>query len=611
MRPSVSGVFAAIGLLPAFFAARADEAQVSGSAVAQNAVADAIRRAKDTFQAPTEDELAAAKDKVVSARHALVKELSLEPDGVSTGAELGIDVLAEQLAQRQGDLERLETIERKLQLNRPGVKTAAFERLRAGLTRYLQLLRSSAGPQVHDEFGRRIGQLEQAWQAHAAAPSPETLVELHDAYEWLARHGQATEATGEVRRVVSHANHVMVVSAQFVDTALVRDVNQPISTEDTQDGTRISVRGEMKGKIHARLEPDPDKGAMRIHFRGIGDSKITARKGPVTVHARGDTRVEASEVLHISEKGFGTHSPQVTVRHSTTPYGVNVNMRCRLLRKVVGKLACRVAWKQKAKSDRQAAAKTRRQVDEQLRTQTNELVREANRSLEEFGLFSALGPNPSSKLRLATTPQQLRWWGHYASPLQFAAPTEPPAIAASDASVVLQLHESAVNNAERLLAGRTANEADFRELVFETAGLVPNDDETVAGREPATIQFAEREPLTMHFDGGLADVTMRLKGVRHGREVLDAPDCSVRATYRPQIGAAEIALVRESFAVEPANFDGADRVKEVLSHFLVAKATRKRTASGGLALAQKVRLGQLTLDGGWLTLVIVPRKESK
>jgi hypothetical protein len=610
MQRSVTAVFTAIGLLPALFhAVRADQAPVDGRAVADAKVADAIQRASGTFHTPTDDELEAAKEEVIAARTAVINELSAQPDGVSTGVELGIDVLGEQLS-GPSDIELLDSVERKLQLNRPGVKTTAFERLRSGLNGYLKLVRSAA-PQARDEFEQRIERLRTSWQAHLAAPTGETLAQLLDDYTWLVRHGQATEATGELRRAVSHTNHLMVVSAQFVEMAVVREVTQPISTDDTQEGTRISVRGELKGTIRARLEPDPNKGAMRIHFHGRGDSKITARKGPVTVHARGDTQVEASEVLHISERGFGTHSPQVTVRHSTTPYGVNVNMRCHLLRKVVGKLACRVAWKKKAEGDRQAAAKTRRQVDEQLRSQSNELVREANRQLEEFGIFSLLGPNPSSKLQFATTPEHLRWSGHYASPLQFAAPTEPPPIEAADALAVLQLHESAVNNAERLLAGRSVNEADFRELVFETAGLLPNDDDAIAGREAAIIQFADRDPLTLHFDGGATDVTMRLSSVREGRETLDAPTWSVRSVYRPQVDAAEIALVRESFTVEPADAAGADRVKEALSHFLVERATRKRTASGSFALSQKVRLGQLTLDKSWLTLVIVPRKEAK
>ncbi|HUY34984.1 MAG TPA: hypothetical protein VMV69_19710 [Pirellulales bacterium] len=620
MRPLVVGGLATISCFGAFCAA----ALAEQAPAAPDAVLNAIRQSRGAFHAPTEDELARAKSEAVAARDALAKELALLPNGESLGEELGLNDLAEQLGQArpdrsQSDLAELDDLQRTLQFNRASAKGPNYDRLRAALIRYLQFLRSSAGPRVVEEYGRRIEQLEGAWRAYMAlAPAervrPPELAQVHDAYAWLARHGQATAATDRVRDAVSYPNHVMIATEHFIDRAVARPpdqpVDQPITRDETQDGTRISVRGNVKGHTHATLEPDANHGAVRVHFHGDGVSKITARRGRVTVHARGDTRVESSEMVHLSDQGAAAHAPRVNIRHRTTPYAVCVDLRSRLLRKVVGKLACRAAWKQQPTSDRQAAARARRQVDEQMRARSAEFVRGANLTIEDLEVFSLLGPDPSEKLKVSTTPTHLRWSGEYASELQFAAPSAPPAVR-PDAAAVVQIHESAINNTERLMAGRTTNEADFREMLFDQFGLVPTGDDQIAGRVAAELTLAEHEPITVHFDDEIARMTMRLSSVRDRREIFDAQPWTARAEYRAQVDARHLSIVRESLTIEPADAAGADRVRDILSRFLVAGASRVPTRPDASKLAKEFKLGDLTFKRGWLTIVLAPRKISE
>jgi len=622
MRPLVVGALVATSFLAALFVVvRAEQSGAESDA----AVLNAIRQARGAFHAPTDDELTRAKSEAAAARDALAAELSLAPDGVSRGDALGLGDLAEQLGQGQADLSRLEALQRKFEFNWGRAKGANYDQLRASLITYLQLLRS-AGPQVADEYGRRIEQLEQEWQAYTQAwqayrelplPERETVhppdsAPLQDAFAWLVLRGQATAATKLVRGAISLPNHVMDATAQFVDRAVARDINRPITSNENQDGTRVSVRGELKSKTSAALEEDSIQGAVRVQLHGNGVSKVVARRGKVTVYARSFTKIEASEVVNLSERGTGAKSPQISVRQDTRPYAVSVDMRCRMLRKLVGKLACRAAWKQKPKSDRQAAAKTRRQIDGELRQQTDAFARGADLAIDDLGVFAMLRPNASEKLKVSTTSKEMHWRGKYASATQFAAPDEPPEKHASAAANV-QIHESAINNSELLLAGRITDEADFREMVFEKLRLIPDDDASIEAREPAEITLAEHEPVTARFDDKLAHVTLRLSSVRDQREIFDAQPWTVRADYQKEVLPAKegesprISVVRTSLSVEPADAPQADRVREVLSHFLVAKATWSPSAKGDSKLVQEFKLGDLEIKPGWLVLVLIPR----
>jgi hypothetical protein len=61
--------------------------------------------------------------------------------------------------------------------------------------------------------------------------------------------------------------------------------------------------------------------------------------------------------------------------------------------------------------------------------------------------------------------------------------------------------------------------------------------------------------------------------------------------------------------VEPADAPQADRVSEVLAHFLVAKATLLPSEPGDSKLAQEFKLGTLEITPGWLNLALLPKND--
>ncbi|HQU41177.1 MAG TPA: hypothetical protein PK867_00135, partial [Pirellulales bacterium] len=348
------------------------------------------------------------------------------------------------------------------------------------------------------------------------------------------------------------------------------------------------------------------RGVVHVGFRGVGNLDITAVKGRATVRARGQTQITAAQPVFLTHAGFAVGTPTSAVRHRTTGSSVSLGVRCRVLRRVLTRVAGRVVGRQQAANDLKVAQRTQGQVEKQLQAESRRVAGQGNQTIESFGLFAALGPDPASRLRLRTTAGYLEWLGRYAGETQFASPAGPPDAVRGNHAVLFQVHESAVNNSQRFIAGRLVNEADFREIVFSTFGLVPSDDEEVAGRIPASIVFAQDGPLTIAIRDGKLLITVRLDAIRGNGSMRQGGPFTVKTVYRVQVGEGPVKLIREGpIEIEPSSSTETEVVREILSRFFVSEATSDGTPPLAAVLAPAVlRLEQLSLVDGWLTLAL-------
>ena len=93
-----------------------------------------------------------------------------------------------------------------------------------------------------------------------------------------------------------------------------------------------------------------------------------------------------------------------------------------------------------------------------------------------------------------------------------------------------------MNNLNALFADATVNEQDFRESLFETLGLSPDETpEERRGELPAEIHFARDDSIRVSFREGVARVAIRLNGFRSdGREYRNGPWLA-STTYAPRL----------------------------------------------------------------------------
>ena len=567
-------------------------------------VSSLIAAARDGFRPAAAGELDAARQAVLAARQSLLGKLATRPDGQSKSEALRLDEIAAALNSplEVGPLERLAN---NLGLSRHGVAGPELVQLRAAIDRLLKILRTSADERVAAEYARQIDRLTVVWENYRSSQRTEEGLEIQEICRWLDDRGQAPELTDALRGAASHPNHRMLVSAAFLEQALSRDIRQPLASDEKSQGAQVRVRGQIKGKLVPVLVPNADAGAVRVQFVGVGDSRIVANKGPVTLQARGATGIRASETAYLSERGLSASAPKVAVEHRSTPTAVGVNLRSRLLRRVVSRIAWKVAGRQQAQSDRKAAASTQNKIDAEVRAQTAKFVAQANDVVRRFGVFNLLASQPAETLKISTTERHLQWLGQYASARQLAAPSPAPASVA-DPAVLVQLHESAVNNSGNWIGGRTIDDSDFRELTFESIGLVPEGFDDLAAQLPATITFADEQPLTVRIDGGKIQVSLRLKAFSSQASQSADRVWTARATYQPQYAGGKIALVRTTpITVEGGDSAEASKLAQTLSRFLVAKTASPDLAGKSLAPLPPLMIGQFTLDDGWLTLALV------
>ncbi|HVX12418.1 MAG TPA: hypothetical protein VHC22_14645 [Pirellulales bacterium] len=556
---------------------------------------------------PTDAELAEARAAALDACAKLEGRLADLPDGQSVGDELGLPGLREEIERETADVAALNRALAKLRRNKPDARGREYDRLQATAAHYLGFVRARATPDLAEQFATHLEQLESACVRYAADRSAENLALVIEPFVWLRDHGQVAELLELVREETVHANHRMRFSAAFLNRLVAQPITRPLSSNEMTDGARVNMRGTLNGKLSSVLVPDETQGVLRIGFNGMGNSGITAVKGRATVRARAQTDIHASEPVYLTTSGFRSGAPQSRVQHRTTSSNVSVRMRGRLLRRLATHIAAKVVGKQQAESDRKVSERTRRQVEDKLRTESARIVKEGNATLDSFGLFAALGENPEKRLRLRTTTNYLEWLGRYAGDRQFASPAGPPDFAtAGNHAVLFQVHESAVNNGEHYVSGQTINEADFRELIFSTFGLVPAGDRDVVARVPATITFAEDHPLDVRIRDGQVFLEVRLDSITDDREKSQHGPYTVSTSYAPQTEGGVVKLVRTSpITIEPSTSTETEKLQEVLSRFFVPEAASsgKQPLAAFLAPA-KLQLRQLDLVDGWLTLVL-------
>ncbi len=565
-----------------------------------------IREARDGYRPATAAELARARQAVQTACQALDRKLSAQPDGRGAKAAVNLEELSTIAAAPSADLDRLDVLARHLGHRSHGVKGAELDALRTALCSYQQQLRAGEGDETAAEYLRQIDRLATAWENYRRSHEPATGVELQTICRWLEERGQAEPLCQRLRREASHANHRMHVSAAFVEQALTREISQPLVSNEVSQGAQVRLQGQLKGKLTPTLEPNARAGVVRVRFIGQGESQIVAHKGRVMLQAHGHTGIHATEAAYLTERGLSTSAPQVAVQHRSVPYAASVDSRSRLVRRLGSAIVMRVAGRKQAESDQQASRNTQKKIDAEVRRQSAKIVHDANDVIERFGVLALLGKQPAETLKINTTRERIEWLGRYASASQFAAETPAPPVAAAAPAVLLQLHESAANNSENWLADATISDSDFRELAFETFGLIPAGQDQQSAQIPATITFADERPLEVRVDNDRVDVTLRLKAFACEGRTFDQQVWTARTSYQPQLAGGKVELVRTAgITVQGVSAEGVEPLQTSLARFLVEKASPRGAGNPALASLPPLTIGQLSLNQGWLTLALV------
>lgn len=516
------------------------------------------------------------------------------------------------------DDDTLKNALRRFRANHQGLELPVFQDVAAALEHYLQVAGEPARSADQNDVEQKLDQLGGLLEKLADSPSPDDLKEVGRLLGWLTDRGQCPELVTEIRQRLSQPNLRVYVSHDTIATGGLRRIkDQPHPVRDVILGTNVVGTGRTTGWAETRLLPDPARAMFETRVSATNRSQTIGYNGPARISSGTTTKLSGTKRFYLDSTGFHVWSAASWADAHTQIRGIWSNRRGlgdRLVRRVAGKRAAQ----QKRSAERIAAQHAQSQFNGRIDSEANAQLGRAHRDfVTNFRApLLRVGQWPRD-LRLSTTNTRFSLIALHDSPKRLAASSSPPKVP-DNAAMVVQMHESLVNNyGDGLLAGRTMHQYEVDKLSIELFGRRPTQltrDEEKG--PPWAVTFGDREPLVLRVDGGKASLTLR--GQRFGsaeRNVDRALDITAHYVLVQENNAAK-AIRQGALEVYPTGFIPNGGRRLTVRESRDASYVRNRfddfftdeITSHGLVLpgqwgqAGRLELVELDASGGWLTL---------
>jgi hypothetical protein len=458
-------------------------------------------------------------------------------------------------------------------------------------------------------FAALLAALEQLELGHSSLAA----TEVASAWQMLrwSSDPQAVELADHVNTYYRNANARVAVSADLLNMLLPKQAATEEQIDDEILGARVFGRSQTSSRLRVVLLPDMRRLRLGLEAMGEVDSDAAATKGPATLYTQGVSRFHARKMLQVDRQGLrvwrskaevDTHSELTDVETDFDSLPI-VNMFARAIARqqhddhyyeATDEVRSKVAARAESRFD----SEVHRQIAEAER----EFMHQVYQPLERLQL------EPTA-VDLRTTREQLVARYRIAATHQLAAYTPRPAV--SDTSVLnVQLHQSSLNNVlEQLkLDGRRVDlETLYREITRTFNRAI--DQKMIDELPPkVTVQFAQRDAVRVHCDGGRLTLMIRLAELSQGRE-RKWKDFTVQAYYVPQHGTLDAKLAREGtieLIGERLNFRDQIALRGIFTKVLSKDRTfnlvQEKFARD--PRLQSLKIDQFTVDDGWIGLSI-------
>ncbi len=325
-----------------------------------------------------------------------------------------------------------------------------------------------------------------------------------------------------------------------VRIAMSEGMMERIVNERRREGDRINqqqdcitINGRQCSTIDVGVDfrPCDDAAKFTIVLNGRVATNVTADVACLEIYADGCHCFHAEKDVCFDGFDFCLSRCRVGARANNRFTGASSAVsRVPLIGRCVDNLALSAAEQKKDETDEQVADQIRTQVCTQLNRELNSQFNDAPYRIENefYGPLREHGLMPDT-IRLSTTEDMLTVRARVMEPHEVAGsiPTVTPAVPAT--GLVLQMHESAMNNGmDRMeLAGRVMTETEFQaELEHRLSDLLNKevdlpDPVTEEGEEPQvnTFVFAEEDPLRFVLEDNTVLIILRTGLQRDGGDI--------------------------------------------------------------------------------------------
>lgn len=483
-------------------------------------------------------------------------------------------LVAQAASGQAADPKLLRDLEKRLSATETGLEMPDFVRVRKAVERYAELADTARGDGAQ-HYADRLGKVSGALLSAGATGQADALSGLPALLDHLTASGQAPDLVSAVRGAAARPNIHLEVAESLLAPAVDRPVDQVQPVDDVVLGTRVRGSGRTTGNVRLDFVPGQDRAIFDILLAATNVSHTRGTQGPVTVHTRGITSLDARRRIFLDENDVSSGPVEVSADTSTTVTGLGISAPIgkRIIRRIANRKIAESKPKAEAEAERKARGKLRGQFTEetepaigQMRQQFRDRVRGP---LETQGLY------PES-LSMHTTDRDLRIVARKSVGNQLAAFSSPPA-GAADNVITARIHETAVNNIlEQKLGGRILTQDDVARLAKERNVAMPDSLGSDPDGEQKTwqITFTKYRPVSVATDDGRVKVTVR--GDKFVSGDRSFPGMDIAATYAFGRGPNGPVLVREgNVQINPPGFKSGDR-KLTLQETSLRRILQKR-----------------------------------
>ncbi len=558
--------------------------------------------AKARFMLPTADRVATLKQGLLTARDRLVGELTQFPDGLVIGKELSLSTY-ESLADKPS-LEQLDIIILATRLARDKRVQPSIDAVRNALRDFRATVLLAADSEAAMKFSKAVELLASSTK-YAPTDAMPNYRDLIASYKYLSETRLLDDLLPVIRTRFSHFNQRLVFSQKFLNRASEKEIKQSRDINENQDGMQINGSALIVAKPMGQFTPNESRAQVSLHLDANIDSNVTGYKHPATVFAHTVINVTADVPLYLSELGIEAPEPLICAVANAQLTGMCLHLRSRIFSRLLMPLAQKVAQKKLTESEPELAEKARTEFRKMVEDNREKMIVQINDLIQRLLWQSFEARDINANVRFKTTSNELLWTAEYVGPGDLGSPTVAPTLP-QQTEIGVQFHESTFNNTDVSVAGNKINEAIYREVLYDTFKFAPEDqdEDPAKPRIPATLTFADTEPLRMTFDDGMLTAVLRLKGFGVDGKEFNEKIRSARVSYKPGMTAEGFALDRQG-DVEILDDGGANREEfnAALQRFF--KPQFKSSPAKEPAKKVTLTVGGMTIEDGWITVFVV------
>lgn len=385
----------------------------------------------------------------------------------------------------------------------------------------------------------------------------------------LYQSGQAENQLQQLLAMFGSQNVYVTVNESFVSRLGARPVSRPQDVNECILGTRILGTAYMNGDISLSLIPMTNGVGLQLDLSACLSSRNRGYNRGVALTSSSSSPVLASKQLFISSDRLSSIPAVVSTQLNSTIH--SIEHRSGLVRKIARKKAAQ----QKPLADAIAEGRMQSRIEQQFNAEVEQQASQAQSRLTELRqrpipeidrlgfVVPPIGINSTSSLVLAGAV--------FAEPYQLSATGGCPLTRPADASIVGEIHESALcNGLAVIMAARTIRNTSLGDFVRQVNGRITEELQSEIEGEEWSITFNNNQPVRIEFDDEMIAITVRLIRMTRGKQILKE-SLSITTKYIPQLVGDRLTLTRQGEVAVTSEKVESGTIQSVMRSFVKSK----------------------------------------